>query len=155
MWERYGGVEVKRFNISFIDRPYEIITEVFLKRIEIANEDSKTFSFLQITRKETWGGVRNKISRIWGLFDGEIVEIDEKGALVPVNEGEFLEEVDTMGKRYLYRRVARKPEKVDRCGNKGCGKTEKLSYCKCRSIKYCNRECAKADYKNHRKKCEL
>lgn len=39
--DRYGGIEVKRFNISFIDKPYEIFTEVHLKRIQIACVDSK------------------------------------------------------------------------------------------------------------------
>lgn len=34
--ERYGGIEIKRFNISFVDKPNEIMTEVFLKKIEIA-----------------------------------------------------------------------------------------------------------------------
>jgi hypothetical protein len=32
--------------------------------------------------------------------------------MTPVNESEFLEEVDTMGKRYLYRRAARKQGQV-------------------------------------------
>lgn len=30
---RYGGIEVKRFNVSFVDKPYEIVTEVHLKKI--------------------------------------------------------------------------------------------------------------------------
>jgi ubiquitin carboxyl-terminal hydrolase 4/11 len=30
-----------------------------------------------------------------------------------------------------------------------------LSFCKCKAVKYCDRDCAKADYKNHKKKCEL
>jgi hypothetical protein len=76
-WEflrsRYEGVEVKRFNISFVDKPYEIVTEVFLKRIDIAREDSKSFATLQITRKEPWSGVRAKLARIWTDFEGEIV----------------------------------------------------------------------------------
>lgn len=114
---------MKRFNISFVDRPYEIVTEVFLKRIEIAHEDTRNFNTLQITRKETWTGVKAKLSRLWGEAEGEIVEIDDRGALIPVNEGDFLEEVDTVGKRYIFRRATRKPETVERCGNKACGKS--------------------------------
>lgn len=67
---RYDGVEVKRFNISFVDRPYEVVTEVFLKRIEVAHEDTRNFTVLQITRKETWGGVRAKLGRVWGDAEG-------------------------------------------------------------------------------------
>lgn len=60
-----------------------------------------------------------------------------------------------MGKRYLYRKAVRKADPVERCANKSCGRTEKLTFCKCKSVKYCNYDCAKADYKNHKKKCEL
>jgi hypothetical protein len=34
--DRYGGIDVKRYNISFIDKPHDIFAEVHLKRIEIA-----------------------------------------------------------------------------------------------------------------------
>lgn len=64
---------MKRYNVSFVDRPYEIVTEVFLKRIDIANEAAKNFSALQISKKETWAGVKAKLARIWGDPDGEIV----------------------------------------------------------------------------------
>ena len=38
--EKYGGIEAKRFNISYIDKPHEIFTEVHLKRILIARYDT-------------------------------------------------------------------------------------------------------------------
>ena len=31
----YGGIDLKRFNISVMDKPTEIITEVFLKQLTI------------------------------------------------------------------------------------------------------------------------
>jgi hypothetical protein len=49
--KRYDGAELKRFNISFIDKPYEIMTEVYLKKIEIARTQRDKFFFLQITKK--------------------------------------------------------------------------------------------------------
>jgi len=83
--------------------------------------------------------VKAKLGRLWGDSEGEIVELDERGALSPVVEADFLEEVDTVGKRYIFRRASRKPEIVERCANKNCGRTEKLSYCKCRAVKYCDK----------------
>lgn len=46
-------------------------------------------------------------------------------------------------------------KKAERCGNKECKETERLIFCKCKSVKYCGMECLKADFKNHKKKCEL
>lgn len=71
--QRYGGIEVKRFNISFVDKPYEIMTEVYLKRIEIAKADKQrppNFCSVQITKKESWAGLRSKLAIAWG--PGEI-----------------------------------------------------------------------------------
>ena len=33
--DRYNGIDLKRYNISFVDKPYEIMTEVFLKTLQI------------------------------------------------------------------------------------------------------------------------
>jgi len=54
--ERYGGIDIKRFNISYIDKPHEIFTEVHLKRIEIARYDKqrtmkRQYVWVQITKK--------------------------------------------------------------------------------------------------------
>lgn len=102
---KYGGIEVKRYNISFVDKPYEIVTEVHLKRIEIArkmkerNGQKLDFIVVQITKKETWKGLKDKLAKTWG--QGEIYEEGAK-MNVPVNEGEILEEIDTVGKKYLF-----------------------------------------------------
>ena len=79
--DKYGGIEVKRYNISFIDKPYEIITEVNLKRIEIAKlekdkPEQLNFLFVQITKKENWEGLKNKLTHQWGL--GQICYYDGK-----------------------------------------------------------------------------
>lgn len=115
------------------------------------------FVTVQITKKETWKGLKDKLGKAWG--QGEIYQEGAKMNVL-VNEGEILEEIDTVGKRYIYIEGKGKTEgssakAVDRCGNKSCNKTENLVYCKCKTIKYCNMECLKADYKNHKKKCEL
>jgi hypothetical protein len=70
--QKYGGFELKRFNISFIDKPYEIMTETYLKKIEIAKVEkdkpnqAPCFVYVQITKKESWSGLKNKLAPIWG-----------------------------------------------------------------------------------------
>jgi hypothetical protein len=45
--------------------------------------------------------------------------------------------------------------KLEKCNNRMCGKTVDLKNCQCKSVKYCDIECLKEDWKNHRAKCEL
>lgn len=160
--DRYGGFDFKRYNISFIEKPQEIITEIYLKKIEIAKylrekTTAPLFVTVQTTRKETWEGVRAKMHKIWGV--GEIYEFDSGKLKGKPKDSEILEEVDIVGKQYVYvlNEVSRaaEPEQTQKCGNKSCSASEKLKYCQCRAIKYCGMECLKADRNNHRKKCEL
>ena len=54
-WEmlkgNYGGIDLKRFNISVMDKPTEIITEIYLKKVSVRNYHDKTVYVLQITKK--------------------------------------------------------------------------------------------------------
>jgi len=45
--------------------------------------------------------------------------------------------------------------KVEKCANKRCGKTEDLKFCQCKLVKYCNLDCLKEDWRYHKAKCEL
>ena len=128
--EKYGGIEIKRFNISFIDKPYEIVTEVHLKRIEIAKIDkakslNKFHVWVQITKKENWEGLKSKLACTWG--NGQIYTDDVSRKIV--SGGEIFEEMDTIGKRYLYvinvkdEDLAKDGSKIERCNYKKCGKT--------------------------------
>ena len=58
--------------------------------------DTKMFVFVQITKKENWDGLRTKLATVWGL--GQIC--DENGKAV--TDKDNFEEIDTVGKRYLY-----------------------------------------------------
>lgn len=73
MWKyllsRYGGNEIKRFNISMLERLEQTLTEVWLKRIEVYRVEHGNLSrryYVQITRKENWNGLLKKLNRIWG-----------------------------------------------------------------------------------------
>lgn len=53
------------------------MTEVYLKRIEIARAEKDrplSFFYVQITKKESWAGVKNKLAIVWGA--GDIYEFD-------------------------------------------------------------------------------
>lgn len=96
---------------------------------------------------------------IWG--PGEIHEYDNR-LLNKTKDEEILEEVDIVGKRYVYifnevksPTSAMVAEPQEKCGNKKCQNTKQLKFCQCRSIKYCGMECLKEDRSNHKKKCEL
>lgn len=67
------------------------MTEVYLKRIEIARADKVrplSFCSVQITKKESWAGLRNKLTVAWG--PGEIYEFDERRNNQPVSDSEIL-----------------------------------------------------------------
>lgn len=73
-----------------------------LKRILIARMDNnhpetKNFVLVQITKKENWEGLRQKLGINWG--QGQICE--EKSGKAVTDKNNF-EEIDTVGKRYLY-----------------------------------------------------
>lgn len=79
------------------------MTEVYLKRIEIARVEKDrplSFFYVQITKKESWAGLKNKLAVVWG--PGDIYEFDERKNNQIVSDSEILEDVDTVGKRYLY-----------------------------------------------------
>lgn len=50
-------------------------------------------------------------------------------------------------------RTSKIAKTVEKCGNKECQITEKLKFCRCKTIKYCGMDCLKANYKNHKATC--
>jgi hypothetical protein len=54
---------------------------------------------VQITKKENWEGLKNKLSIEWGA--GQIC-IEENGKIKPVAGTDTFDEIDTVGKKYLY-----------------------------------------------------
>lgn len=77
------------------------MTEVNLKEVTIAKESQKElFLRVQITRKETWKGLNKKLAKQW---NENAIICEVKGSeYEPVNESEMLEEVDTVGKKYVF-----------------------------------------------------
>lgn len=49
--------------------------------------------------------------------------------------------------------ISKGSSKIEKCGYKKCGKTGDLKLCQCKTIKYCNIDCLKEDWKNHKAKC--
>lgn len=80
------------------------MTEVNLKRVEVARVDKErpdqlSFVWVQITKKENWEGLKSKLAGLWG--QGQIYAYEGKGNKA-VTETESFEEIDTLGKRYVF-----------------------------------------------------
>ena len=102
--------------------------------------------------------MKNKLASVWG--GGKICHDDGKNNR-PVSGNDIFDEIDTIGKKYLYILNGKGEEsdsksggRIERCNNNKCRKTQDLKMCQCKTVKYCNLDCLKEDWKNHKKKCQ-
>jgi len=51
LYDVFGGIELKRYNVWIMGKPKEIMTEIYLKKIKIKKIDCNKIYEVQITKK--------------------------------------------------------------------------------------------------------
>ena len=76
-----------------------------MKRLEISRFDKqrtlkRQHVWVQITKKENWEGLKNKLAVSWDK--GQICYSEDGKEPQPVTDTEIFDEIDTIGKKYIY-----------------------------------------------------
>jgi hypothetical protein len=107
---------------------------------------------LQISRRDTWKRVEEKIvrswenGRLWKHYNNKFFRVNLSG---------ILEEEETSGYDLVFELPVKgkwllpepDPEVPEKCAN--CSKAINLKFCQCRKVKYCSNSCQNKDRPRH------